>query len=89
MTDKGAWNLREFRNFLNKDFYTHDAINISYRQFLPGALIIEPEHRDLVITPPFIVGVMSMSLEQVSEGSPLYARMIEVNALKTIEVEHS
>lgn len=66
MTDKGAWNLREFKSFLGKDFYSHDHINISYRQFLPGALIIEPEHRDLVITPPFIVGVMSMSLEQVS-----------------------
>jgi hypothetical protein len=60
---------------------------LSYRQFLPGALIIEPEHRDLVVTPPFIIGVMSMSLEQVSEGSPLYARMIEIDALKTLEVE--
>ena len=29
---------------------------------------------------------MSMNLEQVSEGSPLYARMIEVNALKTLEI---
>lgn len=42
MTDKGSWNLREFKSFLTKDFYTHDSINISYRQFLPGALIIEP-----------------------------------------------
>lgn len=59
-------------------------MNISYKQFLPNALIIEPEHRDLVITPPFIVGVMSMALEQVTEGSPLYARVVEVGALKAI-----
>lgn len=29
-----------------------------------------------------------MGLEQVSEGSPLYARMIELDALKTLEVEN-
>lgn len=50
-------------------------------------MIIEPQHRDLVITPPFIVGIMSMSLEQVTEGSPLYARLIDFNALRTIEIE--
>lgn len=86
MMDKGAWSIREFRSFLNKDIYAHDSVNISYRQFLPGALIIEPEHRDLVITPPFIVGIMSMTLEQVTEGSPLYARLIDVEALRTIEI---
>lgn len=42
MMDKGAWSVREFKSFLNKDIYAHDSINISYRQFLPGALIIEP-----------------------------------------------
>lgn len=62
MMDKGSWNIREFKTFLNKDIYCHDAVNISYRQFLPGALIIEPDHRDLVITPPFIIGIMSMTL---------------------------
>lgn len=84
MTDRGAWNIREFRSFLTKDIYCHDSVNISYRQFLPGALIIEPEHRDLVITPPFIIGIMSMTLEQITEGSPLYARLIDVDALRTI-----
>jgi hypothetical protein len=39
-----------------------------------------------VITPPFIVGVMSMTLEQVTEGSPLYARLIDAEALRTLEV---
>lgn len=84
MTDKASYNIREFKTFLNKDIYCHDSINITYKQFLPNALIIEPEHRDLVITPPFIVGIMSMSLEQVTEGSPLYARMIDFHALRTI-----
>ena len=84
MVDKAAWAVREFRSFLNKDIYTNDYVNFSYKQFLPGALIIEPEHRDLVITPPFIVGIMSMTLEQVTEGSPLYARLIEADALKTM-----
>ena len=37
-----------------------------------------------MITPPFIVGVMSMALEQVTEGSPLYARVVDVGALKAI-----
>lgn len=60
--DKAAWSIREFKSFLNKDMYCHDNINISYRQFLPGALIIEPDHKDLVITPPFIVGIMNMTL---------------------------
>ena len=84
--DKGAWSIREFKSFLNKDMYCHDSINISYRQFLPGALIIEPDHKDLVITPPFIVGIMNMTLEQVTEGCPLYARVIDVNALRVLEL---
>jgi hypothetical protein len=40
MVDKGAWAIREFRAFFNKDLYTHDYVNFSYRQFLPGALMI-------------------------------------------------
>lgn len=87
MTDKASYNVRQFKSFLNKDIYCHDSINITYKQFLPNAMIIEPQHRDLVITPPFIVGIMSMSLEQVTEGSPLYARLIDFNALRTIEIE--
>lgn len=87
MIDKEAWAVRQFRSFLNKDVYVNDFVNFSYKQFLPGALIIEPEHRDLVITPPFIVGIMSMTLEQVTEGSPLYARLIDADALKTMQVE--
>lgn len=30
---------------------------------------------------------MSMTLEQVTEGSPLYARLIDVDALRTLEIE--
>jgi hypothetical protein len=30
---------------------------------------------------------MSMALEQITEGSPLYARMIDVKALRTLEIE--
>lgn len=30
---------------------------------------------------------MSMTLEQVTEGSPLYARYIDIDALKTLEIE--
>ena len=30
-----------------------------------------------------------MNLEQVSEGSPLYARLITLDALRTIEVEEA
>ena len=61
-----AWPVREFRSFMKKDIYIHDGINLSYRQFMPGGLLIQPEHRDLDITPPFIVGVFSMGLEQIS-----------------------
>jgi len=39
-----------------------DNININYRQFIPGTLIIQPEHKDLVITPPFIIGILSVTL---------------------------
>lgn len=62
-------------------------INISYKQFIPGSLMIQPEHKDLVITPPFIVGILSVTLEQVSEGSPLYVRLLESDSLKVVESE--
>lgn len=62
MIDKGSWQIKEFQDFFKKDMYVHDTISLSYRQFLPNALIIEPEHRDLVITPPFIIGILSMGL---------------------------
>lgn len=62
-------------------------INISYTQFIPGSLMIQPEHKDLVITPPFVVGILSVTLEQVSEGSPLYVRLLEGDSLKIVESE--
>lgn len=42
MTDRASFAVREFKSFLNKDIYCHDSVNISYKQFLPNALIIEP-----------------------------------------------
>lgn len=88
-SQRKAWPVREFRSFLKKDIYVHDGVNLSYRQFLPGGLIIQPEHRDLVITPPFIIGTLSMSVEQVTEGCPLYARLIEGDSLTTMEVDQT
>lgn len=35
---------------------------MSYKQFIPNGLIIQPSHRDLVITAPFIIGVLSMNI---------------------------
>lgn len=86
MMDKGAWGITQFRHFFKKDLYVHDQVSLSYNQFLPNALIIQPQHRDLVITPPFIIGILSMGLQQVTEGSPIYARMIDADCLKTIEI---
>ncbi len=37
-------------------------MNISYRQFIPNGLIIKPEHRDIVIGVPFIIGIMNMNI---------------------------
>ena len=59
---------------------------MSYKQFIPSGLIIQPEHRDLVIGVPFVIGVMSMNVEQVLEGAPLYARIIDKNDVKVIEI---
>jgi len=87
MVAKGNWAIREYRSFLDKDIYAMDNININYRQFIPGTLIIQPEHKDLVITPPFIIGILSVTLEQVSEGSPLYVRLLEFDSLKIVESE--
>lgn len=84
MATKGYWAIREYRSFLDKDIYATDRIDINYKQFIPGTLIIQPEHKDLVITPPFIVGILSVTLEQVSEGSPLYVRLLNSDSLKAI-----
>ena len=50
--------------------------------------MIEPTHRDLVITPPFIMGVMNMQVETVMEGSPVFVQRIGKSDLKYLkEVE--
>ena len=35
---------------------------MNYREFLPSSMIIDPSHRDLVISAPFIVGIINSNL---------------------------
>lgn len=57
---------------------------MNYKQFVPSGLMIKPEHRDIVIGAPLIIGVMSMSVEKIVEGYPLFAQICEIKDLKTI-----
>lgn len=64
--------------------YFSSSVGISYRQFIPSSLIVSPNHRDMVISVPFIVGVLSMNVESVAEGNPLFAKLCQLDDLKVI-----
>lgn len=85
-TERNIAKIDDFKGFYQRDIYMHDTLNMSYRQFIPSGLIIQPQHRDLVVTAPFVIGLMSMSVEQVIEGCPLYGRLVENSEVKVMEL---
>ena len=83
--DKKVAKIDLYKDFYDRHMYLKDGISMSYRQFVPSGLIIQPQHRDLVVTAPFVLGVISMSIEQVLEGCALYARLLTLDDLRLME----
>lgn len=54
--------INDYKGFYGREIYMHDSLNMSYKQFIPSGLIIQPQHRDLVVTAPFVIGLMSMAV---------------------------
>lgn len=59
--------------------------NLTYTDYLGNSLKIQPTHRDLVITPPFIFGILNMQIETAQQGSPIYVKKVQKNDLSWIK----
>lgn len=52
------------------------SLNFTYSDYLGSSLVVQPSHRDLVVTPPFIMGILNMQIETAQEGSPVFVQRI-------------
>jgi hypothetical protein len=48
---------------------------------VPNCTGFKPTHRDLLITPPFIIAVLNSDIEKCAEGSPAYLQRIDISDL--------
>lgn len=51
-------------------------LNYTFTDYLGNSMKVVPTHRDLLVTPPFIFGIMNMQIEKVHEGAPIYLQRI-------------
>jgi hypothetical protein len=59
-----------------------------HTHYIQNTLVVKPTHRDLMITPDFIIGVMDSKMQFVSEGAALFVKRVglkDLLDLKTIE----
>ena len=68
--------MTEFDPIIDNSAVLTTHWNFTYTEYLGNSLKIQPTHRDLVITPPFIFGVLNMQIEKVVEGSPIYIQKV-------------
>ncbi len=52
-----------------------------HTNYLQNSAIYKPTHRDLMITPSFIIGVIDNQMQLVAEGTPLYIKKINIDNL--------
>lgn len=60
-------------------------MNFTYTDYLGNSLKISPSHRDLVITPPFFIGILNMQIETAQQGSPIWVKKVEKNDISWIK----
>jgi hypothetical protein len=51
---------------------------------LGNSLKLQPTHRDLLVTPPFVIGVLDMQIETAMEGSPIYTKRVSKKELSWV-----
>lgn len=56
-------------------------MDLSYTQYVRNCIEFKPTHRDLFITPPYILAVLNSDIEKVIEGSPIYIQRIGMKDL--------
>lgn len=61
---------------------------MTYTQYINNCIQYHPSHKDILVTPPFIVGVLNSEVERLTESSPIFIERIDIDKLvgkKTIE----
>lgn len=71
---------------LFKNGIVRSKFNLTYTNYLGNSLILQPSHRDLLITPPFIFGILNMQIETAQEGSPIFVKRIDKYDLEDIKL---
>ena len=56
-----------------------------YTSYLENSLMYEASHRDLVITVPFILGVIDSQMQLVSEGACLVVKRFSIEDITGVK----
>jgi hypothetical protein len=56
-------------------------MELCYTEYVRNCVNYTPTHRDLFITPPYIIAVLNSDVEKTTEGSPIYIERVDYQNL--------
>ena len=49
-----------------------------FTEYVSNSITYTPNHRDIFVTPPFIIGILNSEIERLTESSPLFIERIDI-----------
>ena len=68
--------FKDLSEKLKGNVFAEEDIKIGWENNFSNSIIFTPTHKDLVIKKPFIVALMSATIEKAIEGTPICASLI-------------
>ena len=61
---------------------------MNFTEYTNNCITFTPTHKDIFVTPPFIIAVLNSEVERITESSPIFIERIDMKNLigvKTLE----
>jgi|JI9StandDraft_2_1071091.scaffolds.fasta_scaffold706596_1 hypothetical protein len=59
---------------------------MDFTEYIPNCINYSPNHKDVLVTPPFIMAVLNSEVERLVESSPIYIERIDLDQLTGLEI---
>lgn len=56
-----------------------------YTQYTENGITYTPSHKDIFVTPPFIIAVLNSEVERLTESSPIFIQRIDLEHLAGVK----
>lgn len=69
--------LKDFSDQIKQAMFAKENIKIGWDKSFSNSIIFSPSHKDLVIKKPYIISLLSATVERAIEGTPLMATLVQ------------